>query len=373
MSHIRDSRADLFRGLALIFIFWDHIPDNPLGLVTLRNFGLSDAAEMFVFLAGFGAALSYGATLAANGAVAASIRVLRRVATLYVAHIFVLVLLMGVIFLTNSYVETRDFIVEMHLQHFVAAPDQALVDALTLRFKPNLLDPLPLYIVLLLVFALALPLMRRAPLLVLSISAAVYAATLHFNWNLPSQDGAGWFFNPLAWQFLFFIGAFLAVHGHRLSTVLDHGWTLALALTILAVSAFLVWTWQDGARHDALIPQGLAQWLYPIDKTNLDPLRLVHFLALAVLIRKMAPQGEWLDHPLVGHVRRLGRHSLAIFCLGAVSAPLADIAATMAGGGLAAQIGAGLAGVAIFCAVATTLEWIRNQGRPALASAVRQA
>ena len=43
----RDLRVDLFRGVALICMFWDHLPGNPLGYATLRNFGLSDAAELF--------------------------------------------------------------------------------------------------------------------------------------------------------------------------------------------------------------------------------------------------------------------------------------------------------------------------------------
>ncbi len=62
MLNGRDPRIDFFRGLALIFIFWDHVPHNPLGQITLRNIGFSDAAEVFVFLAGYAAILAYGKT-----------------------------------------------------------------------------------------------------------------------------------------------------------------------------------------------------------------------------------------------------------------------------------------------------------------------
>jgi hypothetical protein len=48
MINGRDHRIDFFRGLALIFIFWDHIPHNPLAELTVRNFGFSDAAEIFL-------------------------------------------------------------------------------------------------------------------------------------------------------------------------------------------------------------------------------------------------------------------------------------------------------------------------------------
>ena len=56
----RDPRIDVLRGVALMMIFADHLPGNPLSLITLRNFGFSDAAEVFVLLAGFSSMLAYG-------------------------------------------------------------------------------------------------------------------------------------------------------------------------------------------------------------------------------------------------------------------------------------------------------------------------
>jgi hypothetical protein len=49
----RDLRLDACRGLALWFIFIDHIPDNTLAWLTLRNHGFSDATEVFVFVSGY--------------------------------------------------------------------------------------------------------------------------------------------------------------------------------------------------------------------------------------------------------------------------------------------------------------------------------
>ena len=42
----RDIRLDLFRGLALWFIFVDHIPTNVVSWFTVRNYGFSDATEI---------------------------------------------------------------------------------------------------------------------------------------------------------------------------------------------------------------------------------------------------------------------------------------------------------------------------------------
>src|SRR5215471_16136772 len=56
----RDLRLDLFRGLSLFFIFIDHVPDNVLSYLTLQSFSFCDAAEVFIFIAGYAAATVFG-------------------------------------------------------------------------------------------------------------------------------------------------------------------------------------------------------------------------------------------------------------------------------------------------------------------------
>ena len=46
----RELRLDLFRGLALWLIFIDHLPPNVLTWFTIRNYGFSDATEIFIFI-----------------------------------------------------------------------------------------------------------------------------------------------------------------------------------------------------------------------------------------------------------------------------------------------------------------------------------
>ena len=91
-STARDLRVDFFRGLALWWIYTDHIPGDVLGDFSLRNFAMCDATEVFVLLAGYGAGLSYGMGLRRNGYVSTCADVLKRAWTLYIAHIFLFVL-----------------------------------------------------------------------------------------------------------------------------------------------------------------------------------------------------------------------------------------------------------------------------------------
>src|SRR5213592_2293522 len=87
----RDLRLDLFRGIALWLIFLDHIPSNVVNWITIRNYGFSDAAEIFVFISGYTAAFVYGRAMRERGVVVASARILRRAWQVYVAHIFIFV------------------------------------------------------------------------------------------------------------------------------------------------------------------------------------------------------------------------------------------------------------------------------------------
>ncbi|MCW2247681.1 hypothetical protein M2352_003315 [Azospirillum fermentarium] len=373
MSKGRDGRVDLFRGLALIFIFWDHIPGNVLGQVSPRNAGLSDAAEIFVFLAGYGATLAYGGVMERHGYGAAAMRILKRAWVLYIAHIFLMVLLMGVVVFANARVETRDFIQDMHLGYFVSQTEQALLDALTLRFKPHLMDPLPLYILLLLLLAVIVPFLRRWRLAVLGASAMLYGLTQVFGWNMPDQGGGRWFFNPLAWQFLFVLGC---VTAWRPAGAGARWWrarpVVRAAAVYLAASALLALSWRWPELHDAVMPRAVAELIYPISKTDLAPLRLLHFLALAVWVTALVPDGPWLDHPAAAHLRRMGRHSLEVFCLTVVLAPLADMVNTLSGDRAAVQLLTGLGGVAAMAAFALWIGWSRTLTAPA-ARPVREA
>src|SRR5258708_39506878 len=89
----RDLRLDLFRGLSLLFIFIDHIPNNVLSYVTLHSIAFSDAAEVFIFISGYAAATVYGMVFQRHGGVAATGQICRRIWRLYVADIFIFLLL----------------------------------------------------------------------------------------------------------------------------------------------------------------------------------------------------------------------------------------------------------------------------------------
>ena len=86
-----DPRLCLLLGLAAWFLFLDHVPHNAVSLLTMRNFGLSGAADLFVFVGGYTAAILYGRMMLERGFVVTATRIFKRLWKLYVAYVVLFV------------------------------------------------------------------------------------------------------------------------------------------------------------------------------------------------------------------------------------------------------------------------------------------
>jgi hypothetical protein len=357
----RDLRLDFFRGLALWFIFLDHIPDNIFNWITVRNYGFSDATEIFVFISGYTAVIAYGRMMMREGWVRAAARIFRRVWQLYVAHILLFVAFTAQIAYFSIARNTPELIQEMQLMGLGENPYRAILEAVFLKFRPVNLDVLPLYIVLLGAFPFALPAILRWPWAVLIASFGLYAVTIHLDWNLPAYpDEKVWFFNPMAWQAIFYTGAVLAVASPALVRLDRWRWMLtSAAAAYLVFAAFITLSWHYNSM-ERLIPDWISRFLYPIDKTNLDILRFMHFIALAWLVRLgVRPNCRFLTWRLLTPIRRCGEHSLQIFCLGTFLALTAQIVVANFDDSVAAQIIVSIAGIVIMSLVAYAATWFK--------------
>jgi len=126
----RDLRLDLFRGLALWLIYLDHIPSNMVSWVTIRNYGFSDATEIFVFISGYTAAYVYGREMNNRGVVVASARILKRAWQVYVAHIFLFVIYMAEIAYVAASFDNPLYSEEMGILNFLKQPDVTIIEAI---------------------------------------------------------------------------------------------------------------------------------------------------------------------------------------------------------------------------------------------------
>jgi hypothetical protein len=361
----RDLRLDLFRGIALWLIFLDHIPENVVNWFTIRNYGFSDATEIFIFISGYTAAFVYGRAMRERGFIVSSARILRRAWQIYVAHIFLFTIFMAEIAYVAATFENPLYAEEMNILGFLKEPDVTIFQALLLKFKPVNMDVLPLYIVLLLFFPPMLFVLLRQPAFALIGSAVVYVLALHYDINLPAYPNGVWYFNPFAWQLLFVFGAWCALGGaQRLADFLRSPIVFGVAVAYLLFGLDVTLTWHFDALK-FLVPNWLGQLIYPIDKTNLDVLRFAHFLALAAItVRFVPPDWPALKWRIFQPAIRCGQHSLEIFCLGVFLAFAGQFIISEWSGGPLIQAAISLAGILVMIGTATLISWYRSmEGR----------
>lgn len=371
----RDLRLDLFRGIANWAIFLNHIPDTSLIWLTTRNYGFSDAADLFVFISGYSAAYVYARSMRADGFIEGAVRLLKRVWQIYVAHILLFVVYIAAIgWVAQTYGHSH-LLNEFNVAVVIEQPIAGLTQGLLLKFKPLNLDVLPLYIVLMAPFPLALWAMIRRPDLVLGASFVLYIAARQFGWNLPAYPSGSWFFNPFTWQLLFILGAWCALGGAARIQSLAQARTVIWICAAYLVFALLITLSGDLAPVARIVPSWLSAAFLPIDKTNLGPSRLLHFLALAVLVTGMLPR-EWpgLRSPWLWPLITCGQHSLEVFCVGIFLSFVAHFLLELISTSLAAQAVVGLLGFGILTAVAAYRSWSKQldkRGRRILAPQTR--
>jgi len=355
----RDLRLDFFRGLSLLFIFIDHIPNNVLSYLTLRSIAFSDAAEVFVFISGYVAATVYGKALQRQGCIAATSRIYHRVWQLYVAHILTFVVLAAGVCYATLRLQNQSYAEDFGIDNFIDEPQVAIVKLLLLQYQPQFLDILPIYMIFLGVFPFLLLLLRRCLPLPLLLSGVLYVLTLRFGWQPQSYpDNEAWYFNPLAWQFLFVIGATAGYASYsRQPLPLNRAWLPKLAIAVAIAVAIINVSWMIHGAYDAF-PALLRQELSPLveDKANLAPLRLISFLALAIATaHAIARESHFLRRPIAQLVIRCGQHSLQIFCLGILLSVLGQIVLTSIRTDIPMQLAVDLAGVLLMVAIAELL------------------
>jgi hypothetical protein len=345
----RDARVDFFRGLALIFIFVDHIPENFFEQFTLHNFGFIDAADVFVGLAGYAAFLAYTKTFDGPGWGAGLAKVARRIRGIYLAHTAVLIACVAVLVIAADRLESPIYENVVDLNPFLEDTAAAFRKVLTLVHQPAYLDILPLYVVLLMWFPILLWLLRLHVALALAASAMLWLGANFLHWNLPSYPhDEGWFLNPFAWQLLFSLGvitAYLTTNGNFPPR---RAWLMWLAAGVVSLALIVAapWTIFPALDEARVVPTDLLASAN--SKQNLSLWRVVHFAALAYIASAWIPaRASWLANPLARRVIDCGRHSLPVFSLGVVLSIAGAIAMAEFGPGWISQISINAFGIAL--------------------------
>ena len=361
----RDLRLDLFRGVANWAIYLDHIPDNVVNWITTRNYGFSDAADLFVFISGYTASFVYARMMLERGFIVGATRLTKRVWQLYVAHIILFVIYIASI----SYLALRfgdsELVNEFNVVGLIDNATETLRQGLFLKFKPVNLDVLPLYIVLMGLFPPVLWFMLRQPNWTMVASIVLWLVTRQTGWNLSAYPAGTWYFNPLAWQVLFIFGAWCALGGARQSaSVIMHPATLWFCIAYMILALVMTMAGKFPAFGE-LFPHWLYSTFNPNDKTNLAPYRFLHFVIIVILVIRFVPK-DWsgLEWKIFDPLVVCGQQSLAVFCVGVFLSFVGHFMLSLSSGSLLVQILVSVTGIALMTIVAYYISWSKRQDKP---------
>ena len=358
-SKPRDLRLDFFRGVALLLIFVAHVPDNWFAQYRPGAFGLSDSADIFVFVSGSAAAFAYGAAFRRVGFLAGMGRVVRRCAQLYASHLGLFFAVATLCVVGNGLLNTGvDYIGLLNLNYFFDHTQEALVGLLTLTYVPNYFDILPMYMVALAILPLLMLLSRLHVMIAGIVSIALYFAVPFFGFQLPAEIAFDrpWFFNPFAWQFLFYTGFFLSAGWLKAPT--RRRWLMALCAVFLIVSiplshypTYSKVGWLDDLR----------EYLEPfVSKTNLGILRWLHFMCLAYLAGALLKGREQILEK-AGPLVKTGQQSLPVFLTGMGLSYIAGMALDELGRNILISALVNAAGIASLILLAYVMAWFKSQ------------
>jgi hypothetical protein len=361
----RDHRVDFLRGLALAMIFINHVPGNFYASFTLLNFGFSDAAEIFVLLAGFAAANAYFPRFSRGDVWGASVSALKRAGLLYISHIMTTMMALALFcaaaffFARPGYVHDMNY--PMGLKPFFDDTASAVVGMVLLGHQLGYFNILPMYMVFLAILPAMMWLAKVSLKLLFAASLALWFAAGWFGLNIPNTPiPGGWFFDPFAWQLLFVLG-FIAGHWSRQGRMPEFDlrilW-LSIAYLVFAC-AWVRLGYSAWKPAETLIPQHL--WNF--DKTYLAVPRLLHILALAYVVM-ISPFGDWLRRiSLSNPLTVMGRHSLPVFCTGSLIAMTGAILRYEWGSGILRDTLIILAGLTVLMLLAYALDSGRSVSR----------
>ncbi len=354
-----DHRIDFFRGLSLIFIFINHIPGNAFTYLTSRTFTLFDSAEVFMFLAGYSAALGYFGLLP-QGLQAYSRKALGRARAIWTYHLVLLVLLMTAVFVLHEGLGIKtDY--EIFLDRIASDPLQVLIGAPLLAFQAPLLDILPMYVIVMLLAPFLIWMRARSELALLAASGLVWMFAARFFPSIPTMTyDVAWNFNPFCWQFLFAIGL---AFGWRTRTAMPPVATAEgrriLDFCCAAFVVFSAFVLMTIAFHtiDDVGANRLRAMYFSLNKQCLDLWRVVGLLASAYLVARLVPkEAGWIRLGLPRWVCAAGAASLQIFALTVVLSFAGKFFVLAFGGTLLADAIATGVGIVIILAVALLLK-----------------
>ncbi len=297
-------------------IFASHTVGSWFGVWAIHAaWGLSDSSEQFVLLSGFGLGSLFAYRAAREGQRGAVVDLLRRTARLWRIHLIVFFAFAALVILSDRAGLLPGEIADLGWVWMAEAPFAAALAAPTMLYQPKFMDILPIFVWCMLALPLFMVVGEWSASAALVLSAAVYAAGMWGGLSLPGLGGEPVALNPFTWQVLFVIGALAGRQALSTGSALPRVWWLMpLSLAVIAVAFWIRLGWHGALPEMLVLP--LARTDAVFGKQDLALPRIVHALALAVVVRGVTAREGVFARPVFAPLRAAGRHSLEVFCVG---------------------------------------------------------
>ncbi|MBY0336540.1 MAG: OpgC domain-containing protein [Acetobacteraceae bacterium] len=305
----RDRRLDVLRGWMQLSIFVSHVAGTSFGWFIHAAWGLSDSSEQFLFLSGFGLGSVFALKQARDGARAALRDLAQRTRRLWLTHLTVLAAFGAMVLLVDRFVFPGEA-TRLFWSDLFAEPWLALPAAFGLH-QPEFMGILPSFLFGMVLLPALMGGLDALGARVMLLPVLLYLAVQVTGWMTPAVAGE-FAFDPLAWQLLFLLGAFLGRRALLEGRALPDSRAMTAGAAVILGLGLLVRLWQHG-----FLPGSVPDLDALMVKAHLAPARLLHALALAWLVARLLPSdAAWLGSAPARWLAAIGRHSLNVFAVG---------------------------------------------------------
>lgn len=348
----------------MFIIFIAHLPFNGWREFIPARFGFSDATEIFVFCSGMASAIAFGRLFEERGFVVGTSRIAYRCWQVYWAHISIVFLVTATMIAFDRWLDNGgEYLRGINLVHLVEGDSAAnILGLFTLTYVPNLFDILPMYLVILAMLPIVMALRRLGRIYVFAAMGLLWLLATTGQISLPAEPWTDrvWFFNPFAWQLVFFTG-FAFIRGWIPPPPVDRRAMIAAAVFLVAtiplahswfLSNFQIFA---DARH----------FLSPLlAKSGFGLLRYMHFLCLAYLAYSLAGAGGQnllaFKGPAVKVICKVGQQALGVYLAGQFLAMIGGIYLNELGHTVFNTALVNIVGIAALIAVAYTVSYFKS-------------
>jgi hypothetical protein len=345
--------------VALVMIFINHVPGNVFSVLTLHNYAISDAAELFVFLAGCSMAYAVGAPGKRKSTLHIVVRFLKRAFEIWRAQIVIISAAIAII--GSCALALND---PLLLEWHNAGPAfydtvRSSIGLVFLTYQIGYFNILPLYVVLLLMAPVIVVVALRSRELAVALSFGLYAVVLAYGISLPSWPTEdAWQFHPLSWQVLILLG-FLCTDFARTNSAfqsfVERAWLPAAGIVV----AGAIVTLMDWRPDPLLVPEPRLFFLF--DKAYLSPVRVLNMLALAIVFfptfALISARSDRVTLGVIRYMSCLGRNSLAVFGVSSLLALAGQIARYVEGASILLDVAILAAGLVLMRVTAWIAEF----------------